>query len=212
MASLLVTEAKAKAHQNHESLHFATLDSVRAFDVVHHTILLDKLTDKGICKDIWLIIKDLYTDISSKIKWLDDCSESFPINQGVRQGGIFSTHLYKVYVGPLLELLKSKRLGYRLGTVFLGSPTVADDVTFLTKFRKQLQLMFGEGGSYSSCNRYQIHPTKTELTSLTDDKADEKDVWSLYENELMLTSSSTHLGLKRQAKRNQKRMSVKEFA
>ena len=35
-------------HQNHESLYFATLDSVKAFDVVHHTNLLDKLTDKGV--------------------------------------------------------------------------------------------------------------------------------------------------------------------
>ncbi|MCG8048963.1 MAG: reverse transcriptase family protein [Candidatus Thiodiazotropha endolucinida] len=201
MASLLVTEAKSEAHQNHESLYFATLDSVKAFDVVHHVILLDKLIDKGICKDIWLIIKDLYTDISSKVKWLGDCSDAFPINQGVRQGGVLSTHLYKVYVDPLLELLKSKRLGYRLGTVYLGSPTVADDVTFLTKFREELQLMFCEAGSYSSCNRYQIHPMKTEVTSLTDDKADEKDVWSLGDNELALTSSSTHLGLKRLGKK-----------
>lgn len=177
MASLLVTEAKAEAYQNRELLYFATLDSVKAFDVVHHTILLDKLIDKGICKDIWLIIKDLYSDISSKIKWLGDCSDGFPINQGLRQGGILSTLLYKVYVDPLLELLKSKGLGYRLGTIYIGSPTVADDVTFLTKFREELQLMFDEAGGYSSSNRYQIHPMKTEVTSLTDDKADEKDVW-----------------------------------
>lgn len=146
MASLLVSEAKAEARLNHESLYFATLDSQKAFDVVHHTILLEKLSDKGIQKDIWLIIKDLYTDISSKVKWLGDCSQDFPINQGVRQGGILSTHLYKVYIDPLLEILKSKRLGFRLGTVYIGSPTVADDVTFLTKLREELQLMFGEAG------------------------------------------------------------------
>ena len=74
---------------------------------------------------------------------------------------------------PLLKILKSKRLGFRLGTVYIGSPAVADDVLILTKLRVELQLMFGEAGGYSSCNRYQMHPTKAEVTSLTDDKADE---------------------------------------
>ena len=50
MFSLLVSEAKSEAHQNHELLYFATLDSQKAFDVVHHTVLLDKLSDKGILR------------------------------------------------------------------------------------------------------------------------------------------------------------------
>ena len=48
----------------------ATLDAQKAFDVVHHTILLDRLAESGIPHDIWHIIKDLYSDISSKVKWL----------------------------------------------------------------------------------------------------------------------------------------------
>ena len=72
MAALLVSEAKAEACQNNEPLFLATLDTQKAFDVVHHTILLDKLLNKEIRKDIWLIIKDLYSDISSKVKWFGD--------------------------------------------------------------------------------------------------------------------------------------------
>ena len=69
MAALLVSEANVEALQNNELLFLATLDTQKAFDVVHHTILLDKLLDKGIQEDIWLIIKNLYSDISSKVKW-----------------------------------------------------------------------------------------------------------------------------------------------
>ena len=116
--------------------------------MVHYTILLDKLLDKGIQKNIWLIIKDLYSDISSKVKWLGDYSDGFSINQGVRQGGILSTHLYKVYIDPLLDILRSKRLGLHLGTVYIGDPTVADDLAFLTKLKDELQLMFGEAGGF----------------------------------------------------------------
>ena len=74
--------------------------------------------------------------------WLGDCSDRFPVNQGVRQGGILSTPLYKVYVHPLLDILKNKRLGFRFGTVYIGSPAVADDAAYLTRLKYELQLMF----------------------------------------------------------------------
>ena len=44
----------------------ATLDS----------ILLDKLFDKDINDTAWLVIKDLYQYISSKIKWVGGLSDS----------------------------------------------------------------------------------------------------------------------------------------
>ena len=59
--------------------------------------------------------EDLYQDITSKSKWFGGLSDSFPINQGVRQGGILSTDLYKVYIDPLMNVLKSKRLGLKIG-------------------------------------------------------------------------------------------------
>ena len=120
MAALLISEAKAEACHNNDQLYLVTLDAQKAFNVVHHTILLDRLAESGIPRDIWLIIKDLYSDISSKVKWLGDCGDRFPVNQGVRQGGILSTPLYKVYIHPLLDILKNKRLGFRLGTVYIG--------------------------------------------------------------------------------------------
>ena len=98
--------------QNNKQLCLATLDAQKAFDVVHHTILLDRLAELDIPNNIWLIIIDLYSDISSRVKLLGDCSDSFAVSQGVRQGAIISTHIYKVYVDPLLNILKDKRLGF----------------------------------------------------------------------------------------------------
>ena len=200
MAALLISEAKAETRQDKDQLFLATLDSQKAFDVVHHTILMDRLAEAGIPSDIWLIIKDLYSDISSRVKWLGDCSQSFPVAQGVRQGGILSTHLYKVYVNPLLNNLKDKRFGFRLGTVYIGNPTVADDVAYLSRLRHELQLMFGESSSFSASSRYQIHPTKTVVAMLTG-KASEGESWSLGENELGVSDRATHLGITRAGKK-----------
>ena len=66
-------------------------------------------------------------------------SQLRPINQGVRQGNILSTHLYKIYIDPLLDILKSKRLGLRIGTTHIGNPTCADDVVLLASSVEELQ-------------------------------------------------------------------------
>ena len=93
MAGILVSEAKAEAIQNRHTLFLATLNSHKAFDVVHHTILLDKLMETNISRDIWIIIKNLYTGISSKVKWPGECCDRFPVKQGVKQGDILFTFL-----------------------------------------------------------------------------------------------------------------------
>ena len=199
MAALLIREAKAEARQNNDQLYLATLDAQKVFDVVHHTILVGRLAELGIRNDIWLIIKDLYSEFSSGVKWLGDCSDSFAVNQGVRQGAILSTHLYKVYVNLLLDILKDKRLGFCLGTVYIGSPTVANDVLYLSRLQNELQLMFGEGSGFSARNRYQIHPTKTVVAMLSG-KTDDGDKWTSGENELEVLDRATHLGITRVGK------------
>ena len=208
MAGLLVSEAKAEAIQNRHPLFLATLDSQKAFDVVHHKILLDKLSETNIHKDIWIIIKNLYSGIASKVKWLGECSDSFPVNQGVKQGGILSTHLYKTYIDPLLNVLKSKRLGFYLGTVYLCDPTIADDVVHLSKFKDELQLMLNESQGYSGQNRYQIHPVKTQVVSLPYMiKEDLK--WTLGENVIKLADKTVHLGLIRSG-RKESELNIKD--
>ena len=48
MASLIVSEVKAESIEQNSTVYLATLDSQKAFDVVDHSILLDKLFDKDI--------------------------------------------------------------------------------------------------------------------------------------------------------------------
>ena len=106
MTGLLISEAKAESQENKTHIYVATLDSQKAFDVVHHAILLDKLVQTNILDTSWLVIRDLYSYVSSRVKLLDGLSDSFPINQGVGQGRILSTGFYKVYIDELLRILK----------------------------------------------------------------------------------------------------------
>ena len=111
MASLLISEAKCeKITKNSKGINIGIMDVQSAFDVVQHKILLDKLIDQSIHPTLWLIIRDLYSGLTSKAKWAGELSESFGISQGVRQGRILSTHLYKIFVQDLLLELESQCL------------------------------------------------------------------------------------------------------
>ena len=189
MTGLLVSEAKAESQDNKTHIYVATLDSQKAFDIVHQAILLDKPFQTNIHDTSWLV-KDLYQDISSRVKLLDGLSDSFSINQGVRQGGILSTCLYKIYIDELLIIFKSKRLGLRIGTVYIGCTTCADDVALTALSTDELQIMIYEALNYSKKNRYQIHPVKTSVLDISIYKLNEDLKWTVGEKVINLTESS----------------------
>ena len=62
MSALVVSEARAEAKLTPNApLYLMTLDSQKAFDVVSHTILLDKLYEAGVQPALWTIVKDMYS-------------------------------------------------------------------------------------------------------------------------------------------------------
>ena len=69
MSPLIVSEARAEVKMNtFEPLFLVTLDS------------------RKVQPSLWSIVKDPYTGLTSKIKWMGKLSEHFDILQGVRQG------------------------------------------------------------------------------------------------------------------------------
>ena len=103
-AAFILTECILEAANSKQDLLLTTLDTQKAFDVVDQNslLLLRKLYLDGIHGDNWLILKDLYSDCSTKVKWAGELSHPINIKQGVRQGGVLSTGHYKCYKHPLL--------------------------------------------------------------------------------------------------------------
>ena len=73
---------------------------------------------------------NLQEDTSTKVKWKQHVSDSFQIKQGVRQGGILSTEMYKRYNDTLLDQLEEAGHGLFLGTTHIPSPPCEDDIAF----------------------------------------------------------------------------------
>ena len=119
MSSLIVSEVRAKVKMNScAPLFLVTLDSRKAFGVVNHTIMLDKLYESGIYPTLWNV-KYLYTGLTSKVMWIGEISDQFKILQGVRQGDILSTPFCKVYINPCLMELKQQCVRLFIGVLIV---------------------------------------------------------------------------------------------
>ncbi|CAC5414819.1 unnamed protein product [Mytilus coruscus] len=127
MAALILSEVYSEINGK-DLLFITTLDSQKAFDVVNHQILLDKLYYLGVDIEYWDVIEDMYNGVTSTVKWQGDTSLSFSIDQGVRQGGILSSHLYKQYINELLSELETHNMGISIGNTCAGCPSCADDI------------------------------------------------------------------------------------
>jgi hypothetical protein len=55
----------------------------------------------------------------TSVKWKGTAMDPFAVSQGVRQGGVLSTDLYKLYINPLLDQIEDSGIGMQIGTILL---------------------------------------------------------------------------------------------
>ena len=116
--------------------------------------------------------------------------------QGVRQGGVLSTFLCKIYNNTLLKDLQKHNLGFSIGNTYVGCPTCADDIALLSDDSNELQCMISLN-RHSMQARVSIHPTKTKAVILNKTRAITKSTlkWTSGESEICPTNQAVHLGI-----------------
>ena len=85
----------------------------------------------------WMLLRNIYTDLTSAVKWEGILSSPIVIKQGVRQGGVLSMGHYKRYNHPLL--IENKFTGAKIGYIRVPHVTVADDALLLTNLTSEMQ-------------------------------------------------------------------------
>ena len=131
-SALPVEECYREAVDNNAECQVILLDAKAAFDKVIHSHIERRVYQAGIDDKHWVLIKSLHGNAESSIKWAGQISEPFQVYQGVRQGGILSTDLYKLYINPLLARLESANIGMRIGNISTNCTACADDVALLS--------------------------------------------------------------------------------
>ena len=120
--------------------YIAFLDAKAAFDFFNHSSLLRKLFHIDVEGVTWNLIRSLHKEAQTVVCWCGQTSEPFEVQQGVRQGGVLSTDLYKVYYNPMLKRVTGLLIGGMVGEVCCAAPACADDMTFTSDDKEELQV------------------------------------------------------------------------
>lgn len=200
MTSLCLTEAIAEADDLKIPIYIASLDAQKAFDVVSHPILFKKILVEDTPRSIANTIMDLYTNCTEVVIWKDAVSSPYAVSQGVRQGGVISTDLYKLYLDHMLDRAQESMMGFPIGTAVIGAASCADDVLLIADTPHGRQWLVDDAHYYGRTHRFNHNLTKS-VVSAKGDKAPEEVLMGV--DVMPAVDSFVHLGLERNlAKRN----------
>ena len=200
---LIFTEAIADALDEGHPLYAVFIDATKAFDVVWHASLLRRLHNAGIKDNDWKILDEWYKDLTSKVKWDGSFSRIFHEEQGVRQGGILSPLLYKVFINPLLKTLEEEHLGSTIGSIHVGSPACADDILLISRSLIDLQTMLLIQEDFANSERYLLSESKSKIMIMHAKKKEVDGVnIKLHGQPLEQVDNYTHIGIQRNANKS----------
>ena len=74
------------------------LDASKAFDLVNHEVLLQKLLKRGLPLPVVRFLSSWYHDQQMSVRWEQSLSSSFCVSNGVRQGSVLSPVLFSVII------------------------------------------------------------------------------------------------------------------
>ena len=139
-ASFVISESVNHKLERSNKVFSCFLDVKKAFDTVWlDGLLFTLLTDLGVCGKMWLILKDLHTEVQGFVTYGGWRCDLFSIDQGSGQGRIVAPFLYKFFINRLLFMISNEPFSLSIESIPMGCPTFADDLTLLALFPSFLQ-------------------------------------------------------------------------
>jgi hypothetical protein len=120
----------------------AFVDLSQAFDSVNHFKLGNILLDRGIPPDLVLFLMHYLRNQLARVIWNKREGDYHLIDCGVRQGGVISPFLFKVYIDSVLESIDSSPGGCRFGLNSINVIGYADDIVLLARSQSHLNTLY----------------------------------------------------------------------
>lgn len=149
-------------HRNQGKIFSCFIDLSKAFDTVPRDILLNKLYNLGIKGNFFNVLRAIYSNDKACVKMGGKYTESFKINQGVRQGCVLSPLLFNIFMSDLAKSLTSLEDKFELKGKSINSLFWADDIVLLGKTGEQLHKMLEVVSLFCKENKLTINYKKTK--------------------------------------------------
>ena len=171
------------------------LDASKAFDLVNHGILFQKLLDRGLPLPVIRFLSSWYRAQKMRVRWNNSLSIPFGVSNGMRQGSVLLPILFSVYLDDLLEKLRASGVGCYLGGCFAGALSYADDIVLLAPCASSLRCMLGICQSFASYHGLIFNASKTQTTCFRLSQMSRFTPSIFFDNtKLMFVDEVSHLG------------------
>ena len=155
-----------------KNLYNVYIDFSSAFNMVDHDKLLCIMHDLGFPTDAIEIVKNIYSDSTTRIIAAGGISEAVPVNRGTIQGDSLSPFLFLVFIEPLLRWLHAGGRGYRYGSLpselndkySCSSLAYADDLAIPTDNLQNLQIQMQKLEKYLDWSGLKVNASKCAVT------------------------------------------------
>jgi hypothetical protein len=137
------------------------LDCSKAFDLVDYVILFEKLMNCGVDPLLLRLLYYSYSHHTGCVNWAGILSFSFPIKNGVRQGGVLSPYLFSFYIDELTSVLRNTGVGCYFGGAFAGIVIYADDIVLLSPSVKGLRILIKATYDFANSHKLSFNPSKS---------------------------------------------------
>ena len=160
-----VLKAVINCYLNNGSKVYACLiDASKAFNLVDHRFLFDKLLERGTPKPVVCLLLRWYKSQQLCIHWMGRSSEYFKVTNGVHQCGVLSQILFTICLDSLLECLQaSSSRGCYWDNNFAGALCYTDDLTILAPSPGALRKMIADCEAFGQSHGLHFNAAKTRL-------------------------------------------------
>ena len=115
---------------NESTVNLCFLDISKAFDKINHSALMMKLMQRKLPKQVIQLFYYWYGISNNVVRWGIALSAPYQLTSGVRQGSVISPVLFAIYVGDVLNKLKS--YGCMFHGFSISAIMYADDLVLLS--------------------------------------------------------------------------------
>ena len=125
-----------------EEVYCLFVDLSKAFDKINHFLMGRILTRRKFPPDLILFLMKYLRNQNARISWNGKKGNYFHINEGVRQGGILSPFLFKLYIDDILDEIINTNVGCKLGFMQVNALAYADDIVLIAKSQEDLEILY----------------------------------------------------------------------
>lgn len=133
-----------KTHKQSTETHLVFIDLEKAFDRIQRDVVWKSLKRRGVNNRLRLSIASMYHNTRNYVRLSHTRTEEFPVNDGLRQGGVLSPTLFITVMDDIIKETKSQTkpitVGYKnLQPITISECAFADDVVICGKSEKEIQ-------------------------------------------------------------------------